>query len=247
MKIQVQSDLHGAQPGLDPNADLVIFAGDVATKPKTVAKYFQSLRKVSDIPILYVLGNHEYYNNVYPTAAYEYQEAVSQVQGVHLLDKSEFVYWGVSFIGCTLWTDYDNQRGISAALMGMNDFEFIKTIRNSQYVNVCPDDFIQDNQYSRTWLAKCLAKNFGKCKTVVITHHMPSFSLVSSQYRGNQLNGAFANDLDNLIAEYRPELWVYGHTHGFKNEKIGDTTCVCNSYGYTGERTHFKKNYIVEV
>jgi hypothetical protein len=68
---------------------------------------------------------------------------------------------------------------------------------------------------------------------VVVTHHMPSFSLTDSRYRGDPLNCCFANNFDEFIAA-NPTIkaWIYGHTHAAGTQVIGRTVCAINARGY---------------
>lgn len=66
MKIQVISDIHlefGIREFDFPKADLLILAGDVSIG---MAGFTWISERVKNIPVLYVLGNHEYYKNSSP-------------------------------------------------------------------------------------------------------------------------------------------------------------------------------------
>lgn len=248
MLIQIASDLHGHLPSISKDADILIFAGDVATTPRKVGEMFSTVREMTKAPIVYVLGNHEYYDNVFPNSIKDYKHVVSATPDAHLLDDEKVVINDFSILGTTLWTDYDKQRCVAQAVFGMNDFELISAVENGQYRKITPEDFIKAHFTSRKWLARQLEYNKDKgIKTIVVTHHMPSFSLISSKFAGSPLNGAFATNCDALITEYEPALWIYGHTHGFKDVNLGNTRCVCNPVGYCGETTHYKEKYTVEV
>lgn len=63
MKIQVLSDLHTEFGDLfvpETNADVVVFAGDIGVGIDGL-KWIES--QEIDKPIIYVLGNHEFYNH----------------------------------------------------------------------------------------------------------------------------------------------------------------------------------------
>jgi predicted phosphodiesterase len=248
-KLQIISDCHGYLPSISKEADLLIFAGDVATTPGKVGEMFAQVRGINETaPIIYVLGNHEYYDNIYPDSRKGYKHSVNKTEDAYLLENTEATLSDISILGCTLWTDYDNQRCVAQAVFGLNDFDLITAVDKGKFRKVTPEDFINAHFESRKWLEKKLKHNKKMgIKTIVVTHHMPSFSLISSHFKGSQLNGAFAVNLDNLIAEYEPMLWVYGHTHSFKDINLGNTRCVCNAVGYRGETTHYKEKYIVEV
>ncbi len=78
-------------------------------------------------------------------------------------------------------------------------------------------------------------------KTVMVTHHMPSFKAVALQYMleptTRMLNHAFASDLDDFITIHQPAYWFFGHTHIKYNGQIGRTILHCNPLGYPHEPT----------
>lgn len=49
-------------------------------------------------------------------------------------------------------------------------------------------------------------------KFVVVSHHLPSYSLISQKYRYCGINSAFATDLE-LANDPRIVAWFCGHTH----------------------------------
>ena len=86
-------------------------------------------------------------------------------------------------------------------------------------------------------------------KKVVVTHFLPSPECIIPFYQGNSLNPYFCNDLDGVINEHSPELWIYGHTHS-KLDKIhsnGKTRLLCNPRGYPKENKDYFKWKVVEI
>jgi len=70
---------------------------------------------------------------------------------------------------------------------------------------------------------------------IVVTHHLPSQRCVAPRFVGNPLNPFFVCDLTELILERRPRLWLHGHSHASTRIQIGETTVLCNPFGYMGE------------
>jgi hypothetical protein len=53
---------------------------------------------------------------------------------------------------------------------------------------------------------------------------------------GNGLDGAFASELDDIIAGMtNTPFWVHGHTHVRKKYRIGSTTVLVNCRGFDGK------------
>ena len=122
MRLQLISDLHlerqihfEAVPL--PEADLLILAGDVGSYQAGSELVtddfglgrFSPLRPESGWKrVLYVPGNHEYYDGEVDAVQDALRNAVAaQADGqVRLLDADAWTFDGVRFLGCTLWTDY---------------------------------------------------------------------------------------------------------------------------------------------
>jgi len=65
---------------------------------------------------------------------------------------------------------------------------------------------------------------------------------------GDAINPAFASDLENLILEFQPELWIHGHIHTACDYTIGKTRVICNPRGYPSElNTGFIPEKVVEI
>jgi hypothetical protein len=63
---------------------------------------------------------------------------------------------------------------------------------------------------------------------------------------GNELNLAFASNLDFLI--HPPvSLWIHGHQHDSADYTLGDTRVVCNPRGYYPHQLNqmFEPNKVV--
>ncbi|MCB5252446.1 MAG: hypothetical protein LHW51_05645, partial [Candidatus Cloacimonetes bacterium] len=87
-------------------------------------------------------------------------------------------------------------------------------------------------------------------KTIVMTHHLPSFQCVPDIFKGSELTTGFASNLDDLILQH-PEiaLWVHGHAHDFDDRYIGETRMVRNPLGYVDhdEQHDFQRDFVVEL
>ena len=89
-------------------------------------------------------------------------------------------------------------------------------------------------------------------KTVVVTHHAPSFRSCSTKYNP-QLDSCYASDLDDRVKVWKPALWVHSHIHESRDYMIGETRVVSNPRGYdvVGDRSMlnpgFKPDFVVEV
>jgi len=247
MKIQILSDLHiefGEFEYEDTGSDVVIFAGDIGVGLEGL-NWIKSLN--IDKPVIYVLGNHEYYHHEIGLV----KEIKSCAQeNIHVLNDDVIEIGGVRFLGSTLWTDFllfgetDKYYSVQHAKKGMADFEVIK-LKGKRF---SPEDSIQLHEKSRDWL-KCMLSIPFEGKTVVVTHHLPSEKSVPPRFSKDMLTPAFASNLEELMDEGRVALWIHGHTHDAYDYEIYGTRIVCNPRGYFGyERTdNFHSDLVIEI
>lgn len=109
----------------------------------------------------------------------------------------------------------------------VNDFYRIKdggVVINSERFN-------QEHEKCRAFIEKAVGESQAK-HIVVATHHVPSYELVSPDFIGSPINGAFTAELGNFIAYSRIDYWIYGHSHRNIDKVIGNTHCVSNQLGY---------------
>ncbi len=168
--------------------------------------------------VVVVMGNHEYYNGTsYDVTVRRFHKACldSEVVGLH---KSSAEVDGVQFAGCTLWSHP------KPSLEGTN-----YCFKDSRY---CPDltaDKVRRLHASEvTWL-----ESQDLTHAVVMTHHLPSKELVSSdsdllQSRG--LGSYFWSNQERLMSKCK--LWICGHRHRHVDITVNGCRCVCHPLGY---------------
>ncbi|HEY6239973.1 MAG TPA: metallophosphoesterase, partial [Burkholderiales bacterium] len=89
MRIRIYSDLHLERAPFAPpadDADLVVLAGDIGNG----AAGIDWARETFDKPVLYLAGNHEYYEGEFD-AVQEALGAAARKAAVELLDCGEFI------------------------------------------------------------------------------------------------------------------------------------------------------------
>ena len=239
MKLHIASDLHldqlephfPAHRVIDPapESDILILAGDIHQAGGAIAA-FADFGK----PVIYVPGNHEYYGAQFWEARAA-MHAAAEGSNVLLLDDGEVVVDGVRFLGSTMWTDYKLMPGVSqAAAMREADRHLgDKKITMVSDVPFSARNALAKHKASRKWLAERLAKPFSG-KTVVITHHGCSARSTSERFVGNELNGAFMSDLEQLVVQ--ADLWIHGHIHDSMDYDLDGTRVVANPRGYASNR-----------
>jgi Icc-related predicted phosphoesterase len=247
MRVHVFSDLHleFGPLALSPDvrsgrlADLVLLAGDIHTQrrgPLWAAETFAQ-------PVAMILGNHEAYGDSLDAslAAQRKSAAESAAHRRHPVRVLERETWTleaagtpVRIIAATLWTDFaffgPARRGamMDDAHHAMNDF---RMIRIDEARLLTPSDCLRLHRESRVYLESELAKPFDGV-TIVMTHHAPSRRSVPAAFSADPITAAYASDLEALIEQTQPQLWVHGHIHASSDYRIGATRVVCNPRGY---------------
>ncbi|WGS18638.1 MULTISPECIES: metallophosphoesterase family protein [unclassified Bradyrhizobium] len=254
MKVQIFSDLHvGVLPikmiTIADGVEAVIVAGDVC---EGAPRAFEHLRRIVPIhiPIVMVLGNHEFYRRFVRS---ELKLACSQAPAfnIHVLENSGVVLSGVRFVGATLWTDYRifgdaNLAGVMATCAaGMNDHRLIGW-RKQPWQRFRPQEAALLHHQSRAYLTEVLAATFAG-PTVVITHHAVHWDSILPKFRSQRLTAAYVSDLSGLISTHKPDIWVHGHVHNSSDYRIGATRIICNPHGYGSENPQFDPAMTVKI
>ena len=248
MRIHVLSDLHlefgeVRIPRLE--ADVVVLAGDIHMG-REGRRWVRAT--FPEQPVIYVLGNHEFYRHSLPELTVTLQrETVGS--NIHLLERSSVEIGGYRFLGCTLWTDFalngDANAGMQTAQAVMSDYTLIQN--SDQKRPLRPGDTALLHQESRAWLKQELSKT-DPAQTVVVTHHAPSSRSEAPHQRGGALSPAFASNLDELIQESRVPLWIHGHTHHNVDYRMGATRILTNQHGYPDQLcAGFKPDLVLEL
>lgn len=208
-----------------PEADVGVFAGDICTKLTLITTMNILCEKYKDV--VYVTGNHEYYHSSFQNVHDNIMYLQDRYENFHWLEQEALYINKQRFVGCTLWY-LNNPVGV------WSDGDWIK---DSDQINFVAQD-------SRKFLEDAVTEN-----DVVVTHMLPSHMSVHPRYAGSQYNGFFVNDVEHVIKQHQPKLYIHGHTHNSCDYFIGKTRVVCNPYGYNGreENSDFNKNLIITI
>ncbi len=253
MKLNILSDLHLGFSGLDQpcnDADVVVLAGDIARPPEAVA---WALR--FDKPVLYVLGNHEFYGGSIDGVSQEFQRLCAGTH-IQVLDSRGVVIDGVRFLGTTLWTDFalfgDGMRKADAMAQAQRDMRDFSRIRRHQARDAAftPPDSVELFRSQAHWLATALATPHAG-PTVVITHHAPSPRSIHPRFADSMLNACFVSNAEHLLGADQVRLWIHGHTHDSFDYEVKGTRVLCNPRGYAkdgvNENRLFDPDLIVDM
>jgi predicted phosphodiesterase len=244
----ILSDIHLEFEPFSPQigeACAVILAGDIHVGTRGVAWARDTFPA---LPVLYVLGNHEFYGHSLPSLVARVREA-ARGTNVHVLENDAVVLGDTVVLGCTLWTDFDLYGNPSVAwaeaAQHMADYHKIRV--DPGYRRLRPLDMTIHHHRSLAWLAAELEGRRGR-RIVIVTHHSPSPRSAPERYAGDPLNPAFVSPLDDFVAAGGAVLWIHGHLHDPCDYSIGGTRVLCNPKGYPGETAPgFAPGLVVEV
>jgi predicted phosphohydrolase len=256
MRLQIFSDVHAdvmpPRPiAVVPDIDAVVVAGDTCEGAEHGFAFLRGIVPMQ-VPIIMVMGNHEYYRRCLPDELAQARAAAPSF-GVHLLENDAITENGVRFIGATLWTDYNlfgepnMALAMRAARNGLNDHRRIAWAKKPEWRRFRPEEALLLHRRSRDFLAAELAKPFSGA-AVVVTHHAPHPRSQHPRYVNDLLSAAYVSDLTALIEAGRPQIWVHGHVHCSFDYVVGATRVISNAHGYgTKENPAFDPALVVEV
>lgn len=224
LKIRYLSDIHNDVNGDDFKLSgdvFTVLAGDISGNVDSAIEWVKKNVKQG----VFVEGNHILYNSKYflEDSYGKLREAFPLDADVSFLQNESKVVNGITFAGCTLWTDY-NLYGHQSYYMAraerlMNDYRWrVKGVRKTT-----PERLLKEHVKSVNFL-----KQFENA--VFVTHHAPSRKSISAYYGEDDANPCYASDLEELAS--RQKVWIHGHVHDCFDYYIGDCHVVCNPRGY---------------
>lgn len=272
MKLQLISDLHlefGFLPKItNAGADVLLLSGDIIVASRLLAtksspyygiaqdwlKWFE--KTCARFPqVIYIAGNHEHYSGRFDATITILRNNLEYIKNLQILDNDAFTIGDTTFLGTTLWTDFD--RNMFAAKLavqnGLNDYHVIKRGPTQGYRKLKPEDTLLYHREALNFINDgCNVFD----KIVVVGHHAPSMRSIEDQYRSSGLlNYGYASDIEQFIFDHpKIKLWTHGHVHSSHDYYIGETRVVANPRGYTHisksgfpENLDFNPNLILNI
>jgi predicted phosphohydrolase len=209
--------------------EICILAGDIGNPYSSNYDIFMKFISKNFKKSFVIAGNHEYYNKkktIIETINF-LNEYFTNFDNITFLNNSYENYENYCFIGTTLWSN------ITDPTCEINDVYAIPHFDYIQYNEL--------NKISVNFLEETLQNNVSNC--VIITHHVPSFSLINDKYKTLEIinyNQWFYCDMDDLIKTTKDKIkcWIYGHTHTPSNVIMNEIPFLCNPIGYPNENVN---------
>ncbi|MGD0664074.1 MAG: metallophosphoesterase, partial [Syntrophorhabdales bacterium] len=199
--------------------------------------------------VLYVAGNHEFYRQAIPKHIQTLRDLAAG-SNVHFLENDVVTIGGITFLGCTFWTDFALFGNAEIAQLeaqhGMMDYQVIRV--DPSYRRLRPSDTARMHAVSVAWLAGELEKRRAE-KIVVVTHHAPSGRSILERFNRDLLSASFASRLDGLVEGSGATLWVHGHVHHNVDYMIGNTRVLANPRGYAvvEPNPRFEPDLVIDI
>lgn len=248
MKIQYASDLHlefrenwrilRQEEPMDVRGDVLVLAGDIGylgddnyrTHP------FWDWASENFRQVIVALGNHEFYK--YYNLQTMHDGLIGEIRpNVHYYyNKVIRIDEDIDIIVSTLWAHIDLKDAYQTE-QSVTDFHRIMYGEDLLTFS----EFNKEHQRCFDFIFRSVAESNAKHK-VVVTHHVPSFQLMSPEFGGSRINGAFTVELANYIERSGIDYWIYGHSHRNIDKIIGKTHCVSNQFGYAFHNEHVSFN-----
>ena len=237
--IQFASDLHleferrpedRLQLPIAPGTTVLVLAGDIHNDPAGLDAFVRPLAK--RVPVILVAGNHEYFTHELNSLREQLSDWATSIPDVHFLENQTVEIDGLTFLGATLWSNFDDARPalLKKSTSMMTDYAVIAD-RTDPRGRLRPERILREHQQSIAFLERELRAG-DRTRTVVVTHHAPS--LRSTRQKGEDWDCLYGSSLDALIEDCGPALWIHGHVHDSFEYNVGRTTVACNPRGYLG-------------
>lgn len=247
---QIASDLHIEYRNdnvpdpltlITPSADILILAGDIGSfyKFKQLKEFLTKLCFRFKI-VMYVPGNHEYYN----IHGYKYKKIddlfqdflliEQSIDNLYVLNRSSVRINDVCIVGCTLWS-----KPLVEIPKFMIKFHGMNNIKYEQKYN-------RDLEYIQKMIKYCSKKNL---KLLVVTHYCPTYSIVTERRKTDRYISLYTSHLDHLLNKTMVHTWVCGHIHiNFDLVTDKGTHLVGNQKGKPKDKLiDYKKDKIIIV
>lgn len=224
---------------LDSESCLVL-AGDIGNGTRLV-RFIEHVAPRFE-RILYIPGNHEYYNckNMKDWDR-KFSEALVNVPNLlfHPGGIGHYVFpeSKVEFVAATLWTDCmgGNPMAKSVVEHSINDFKAIPHFSTARMCEI--------HRQQKAGIKNYLERANPDHKVIVVTHHTPSIELCHPKWGDTLSNYGFHSDCNDLLsADYKPDAWIFGHTHDKITKSVHGTLCFSNPRGYPNEPSGYDFN-----
>lgn len=257
MKVNLISDLHVDKGKFDADfckdCDLIIIPGDVASISQShlIVELFDKIPK--EIPVLYVLGNHEYISSAYNRTEDDMKALCENYPNIQVVNNEVIILDDCRFICSTLWSDFLGN--------GPENYDYNKSRMDTLFP--IEESFLLDDAGNRTragvkwieaeaikaqkFIEQELSKEFDG-KTIVVTHFAPFLSSREDEFKHTNFTAFWTNSLERF-QNYSIDYWFHGHVHQSKDYVENGIRVVTNPRGNMKKtfNTQFNPHLIIKI
>lgn len=225
------------------NVDVLLILGDISSDPSDWNEFLQIIRKYFSVgPVLFLMGNHEYYSHDINTATKEYAQAIQNDNDAYILDNSNIIINGVNFIGSTLWSSFELGKDMSVAEKQVFAFKRVKN--GDRYIT--KNEILEIHRQSLIFIQNSIQNSTFECN-IVMTHYAPIIIKNLKKLSGFELDGAQCSPLENFIIKNKPQYWLYGHIHEPSKKVVGETILMNNAFGADYDTYHKPDFEVIDI
>jgi hypothetical protein len=243
-------------PPANLDVEAILLGGDIHYLPNHLGEMLRSIRETQPdtTQIIVVPGNGEYVDQELGESRRQYRAAVEAVpNAVFLDDDVAELPCGLTVIGSTLWSHVPDDEIDSYSRMlaaeGLEGVDGIRlgdrflTLRDTNELHRLACSFIEGQLRSLS--------RAERDTTIVCTHFWPSLQpWTGPDAEREPWYHVIGSDLDALIAECGPRLWLCGHAHTTHHVTIGTTQISSNpraGHGPGNVNPDFQESNVVEL
>jgi Calcineurin-like phosphoesterase len=237
--------------------EAILLGGDIHYLPDQLGEMLKSIRQTQPdgTQLIVVPGNGEYVDQELNESRGQYRAAVEAVPGALFLDNQVAeLPGGLRVIGSTLWSHVaDGEIDRYTRMLAEHGLLGVDNIRlGDRFLTLT--DTNELHRQARSFLEGQLRSlsSAERDKTIVCTHFWPTLRPWTGA--GGQPESEWyrmtGSDMDALIAECGPRLWLCGHAHTTHHVTIGTTQISSNPRAGDGPgniNPDFRESYVVEL
>lgn len=230
---------------VNPDADIVIVAGDITHGVGLVELAVQAAKSNPHIEFIVISGNHEFHQR-----GFDYHDYLSCIplwnqlsDNLHFLENTSVVLnkFDLEIFGGVGWTNLGRLNDVNTLSLQMrvSDFESISV--NNEVLT--PSKMRELNFEFRNACIDSMSASTAQNK-IVVSHFPQSIELRHSEFPTDLLASYFCSDDNKLIRElanHGVEVMVSGHTHDNFDCIVEGVRQVSNQVGYSHEDGYDKK------
>ena len=94
-------------------------------------------------------------------------------------------------------------------------------------------------------LQRCIQNGW---EPILVTHYTPSFQCIGERHANDYYQYLYSTSLEHIITNYKPKVWICGHTHSNFDFYIENTRVVSNQKGKLKENVkNFHKDKVIKI